>query len=128
MSHRTALPPAAAEPPTTLEVAPDVVALLQLPSLEGLTDDQVRGANCVWCKAGLTADTAVDFGEQQTPLSGTSSVHGMRWYPRACPKCTADRAHRGLFDHAPSCEQCVDAAERCETSRALYRLVRDGRR
>ncbi|MFD4264014.1 hypothetical protein ACFWR9_42025 [Streptomyces sp. NPDC058534] len=128
MSHRTGSAAVAADPPSTLEVPPDIVALLALPGLEGLTDDQVRGAHCVWCKAGLTADTAVDFGERQTPLSGTSSAHGMRWYPRACPKCTADRAHRGLFDHAPSCEQCTDVAERCEISRALYRLVREGRR
>ncbi|MBQ0947638.1 MULTISPECIES: hypothetical protein [unclassified Streptomyces] len=102
--------------------------MLDLPGLRKLTDDQVRGADCVWCKASLTADTAVDFGEQTSPAPWSTSTVGMRWFPRACPACVADRAHRGLFDHAPNCEQCVDAAERCETSRVLYRLVREGRR
>ncbi|MFJ3037699.1 hypothetical protein [Streptomyces tendae] len=102
------------------DIPPDVLAVLGLPSFGELTPDQARGAVCVWGTEQLTTETAVDLGEQAGPEG--------RWWPRACRTHTADRAHRGLFDHAPSCEQCVDAAERCETSRVLYRLIRDGRR
>jgi hypothetical protein len=133
MSHRTGRSAVAAEPPSAFDVPPTVIAILGLPELTKLTDDQVRGANCIWCKASLTADTAVDFGEQTSPAPWSTSVIGMRWYPRACPNCTADRAHRGLLDHAPDCSDCRKQPEpgeptQCETARALYRLVREGRR
>lgn len=101
-------------------IPPDALGVLRLPSFHELTADQARGAVCVWGDERLTADTAVDLGEHAGPEG--------RWWPRACHTHTAERAHRGLFDHAPSCEQCVDSAERCETSRVLYRLVREGRR
>lgn len=101
-------------------VPPDVLAVLGLPDFRQLTTDQVRGAVCVWGAETLTADSAVDLGEHGGPNG--------RWWPRACRRHAGERAHRGLFDHAPRCEQCVDAAERCETSRILYRLVREGRR
>ncbi|MFG2548204.1 hypothetical protein ACGFOM_37905 [Streptomyces sp. NPDC048594] len=70
----------------------------------------------------------MDFGEQTSP-----STVGMRWYPRACPACTAARAHRGLLDHAPECEACQKAPTPgspglCETTHTLYRLVREARR
>ncbi|MEU8538357.1 hypothetical protein [Streptomyces parvulus] len=101
-------------------VPPNVLALLGLPQFGDLTADQVRGAVCVWGSEGLTAERAVDLGEQDGPDG--------RWWPRGCPACTASRAHRGLFEHAPSCEQCVDSGERCEINRVLYRLVRAGHR
>ncbi|MFD0256646.1 hypothetical protein ACFVGX_37735 [Streptomyces sp. NPDC127113] len=101
-------------------VPPDVLAFLGLPQFGDLTADQVRGAVCVWGSDRLTAERAVDLGEQDGPDG--------RWWPRACRFHAAEQAHRGLFEHAPSCEQCVDAAERCTTSRVLYRLVREGRR
>lgn len=102
------------------DIPPEVLTALGLPKFGDLTPDQARGAVCVWGDEQLTTETAVDLGEQAGPEG--------RWWPRACRKHTADRAHLGLFDHAPSCEQCTDAAERCETSRVLYRLVREGRR
>ncbi|MEU9220125.1 hypothetical protein AB0D47_26710 [Streptomyces sp. NPDC048376] len=101
-------------------IPPDVLAVLGLPSFGELTPDQARGAVCVWGDEQLTADTAVDLGEQAGPEG--------HWWPRACRRHAGERAHRGLFDHASICEPCVDAAERCETSRLLYRLVREGRR
>ncbi|MFE0819184.1 hypothetical protein [Streptomyces sp. NPDC058847] len=115
---------------TSTELIPaDVLAVLTgvLPALDTLTNDQVRGAHCAWCRTPVTADVAIDFGEQTSPSPWSTSTIGMRWYPRACPACIAKAAHRGLFAHAPSCEQCTDAAERCEISRVLYRLVREGR-
>ncbi|MFE0801070.1 hypothetical protein [Streptomyces sp. NPDC058812] len=105
---------------STHAIPPDVLALLLLPPFDALTADQARGAVCVWGTEQLTTETAVDLGEKTGPEG--------RWWPRACPRHTADRAHRGLFNHAAMCEQCTDAAEHCDISRALYRLVRDGRR
>ncbi|WP_328657849.1 hypothetical protein [Streptomyces sp. NBC_00334] len=98
----------------------DVLAVLALPCFSDLSADQVRGAVCVWGDERLTADSAVDLGEQAGPEG--------HWWPRSCRQHAAERAHRGLFEHAPSCEQCTDAAERCEASLVLYRLVREGRR
>ncbi|MFJ8605465.1 hypothetical protein ACIREM_43570 [Streptomyces shenzhenensis] len=113
-----------------VEVAPDVLDVLALPDLDGLADAKVRGAECLWCPQQLTAETAVDFGVQHVPVDDTTSLSGMKWYPRACPDCTADRAHRGLFAHAPMCQLCrtKETAADCAVGRGLYRLVRDCRR
>ncbi|MFD5002238.1 hypothetical protein ACFWMV_04950 [Streptomyces mutabilis] len=113
---------------STESIPADVLAVLAavLPDLDTLTDDQVRGAHCAWCKVSLTADIAIDFGEQTSPAPWSTSTIGMRWYPRACPACVADRAHRALLVHAPACTDCHTSD--CDTSRALYRLARDGRR
>jgi hypothetical protein len=98
--------------------------LLELPSLDGLTDLQVRGYTCIWCGIMLTSATAVNLGERRHKrLDGHYST-----YPRGCRSCTADRAHRALLDHGGSCEQCVDERALCPVGRTLYRLVRDGRR
>jgi hypothetical protein len=108
--------------------AVEVLALLTLPDLDHLTDAQTRGAVCVWDRAEdrLTAETAIDLGEHMSDVAGTESP--MRWYPRACRYHIGRAALRALHEHAPMCEPCVDDAERCETGRALRRLVRDGHR
>ncbi|MFD5491570.1 hypothetical protein ACFWH4_01180 [Streptomyces sp. NPDC127091] len=105
--------------PHRIGVTPTAVQALDLPQLASLTPDQARGAICVWGSERLTAEIAVDLGEQSGPEG--------HWFPRACRDCAAARAHRALFEHAPMCEQCVDDAGRCEISLALYRLVRQGR-
>lgn len=100
------------------------LALLVLPALDGLSEAQVRGKACVWCGVILAADTAVDLGPRRKGrLDGTYD-----WFPRGCKTSVGMEAFRALHDHAPACEQCVDEAERCETGRALWRLVRDGHR
>lgn len=124
MTHRTAAaPPPSGSPRTALlEVPADVLAVLLLPSPEDATEDQLRGAGCIWCETGpLNAETAIDFGEQKTLAGGS-------WFPRACLRCAAAWAHQGLFEHAPLCEQCTDEVSRCEIGLALYRLIRQGRR
>ncbi|WP_435272208.1 hypothetical protein [Streptomyces parvulus] len=122
MSHRTGGAAVAAEPPFALVVPPAVVEVLALPLFRTLTDDQARGAVCVWGDQRLNAETAVDLGEQLG-----------RWFPRACRTHVADRAHRALLVHAPTCDACRTKPadgdpSPCEIARALYRLVRDGRR
>jgi hypothetical protein len=101
--------------------AREALELLPLPDPEGLTEQQLAGRACAWDGVPLLAETAVDLGARQAP-------DGSRCFPQGCSRCAGERAHRALFEHAPMCEQCVDEAGRCETGRALYRLIREGRR
>ncbi|MEU6324940.1 hypothetical protein [Streptomyces sp. NPDC047009] len=109
------------------DIPREALKVLALPSLDTLADAKVHGAKCVWCGEKLTAETAVDLGEQMSPHSGTTSL--MRWFPRACRGCVADRAHRGLFAHGSTCELCRNekTAADCSAGRGLYRLVREYR-
>lgn len=104
------------------DVSPETLRVLVLPSLDLVTDAQTRGASCVWCDGPLTTDMAVDLGETMSPLKGTTSP--MRWTPRACPACTAERARRGRFAHATTCEQCTDDDAQCPVGEGLLDLVR----
>ncbi|MFF4752640.1 hypothetical protein ACWD5R_11510 [Streptomyces sp. NPDC002514] len=115
---------------TVQEIPAEVLLILALPALDGLADGKVRGAECLWCPTSLTGATAVDFGQQRSPLNGSSAVSGMAWFPRACRSCVADRAHRGLFTHTVACPLCQaeQTAADCIVGRGLYRLVRDCRR
>ncbi|MEV8396289.1 hypothetical protein ACFVAF_34510 [Streptomyces sp. NPDC057596] len=122
MTNRTAPTPGPAE--GLLEVPAAALALLALPDLDTVTDGQARGANCVWCKAGpLTAETAIDLGQQKSPAGETR-------FPRSCRSCIRTRAYRALLDHVHPgpCKPCEDSAPGCEIGRALNRLVREGRR
>lgn len=102
----------------------EVLAALPLPSLDDLTDRQVRGITCVWDAALLGPAIAVDLGERTTKRAGDE----VRWFPRACRRCIGVAALEVLHEHAPMCEPCVDNAEECPTGRALNRLIREGRR
>ncbi|NUS22739.1 MAG: hypothetical protein HOV92_00725 [Streptomyces sp.] len=102
----------------------DALALLELPALDSLTTEQVRGAACIWRGEPLTADTAVDLGERRHKrLDGRYST-----FPRACRRCVHEAAYKVLIGHASSCEQCVDDSSQCDTGRALLRLMREHRR
>ncbi|MEU0018064.1 hypothetical protein ABZ173_10375 [Streptomyces rochei] len=109
----------------TESIPADVLGALALPDPDTLTEDQRRGIVCVWGSDRLDTVTAVDLGVQDD--------EGARcWFPRACPACTADRAHRALLDHASDCTDCrrVPAPGEptvCEVARVLTRLVRGGR-
>lgn len=115
---------------TTEEIPAVVLDVLALPPLEGLNDDQTRGSACVWCGDLLTIETAVRLGEHMTPVEGSTSLSGMRTFPRGCRKCVGDRAHRGLFTHGSTCRLCAseETAATCAVGRGLYRLVREHRR
>ncbi|GGV80537.1 hypothetical protein [Streptomyces thermoviolaceus] len=128
MTHPAAPLTQAATSETLLKIPTAVLEFMGLPSLHEVTEEQSRGVACVWCRARINTETAIDLGEQKSPPNGSTSMTGMTWFPRACRPCTADRAHRGLFEHAPMCEQCVDEPGGCEINRVLYRLVREGRR
>ncbi|MEU0740463.1 hypothetical protein [Streptomyces sp. NPDC006134] len=106
---------------TTREIPPEALVLLVLPPLDVLTADQARGAVCVWGAERLTTETAVDLGERTDPEAG-------RWWPRACHRHIGIRAQLALYTHVAMCEPCVDDVGRCETGRALSRLIRKYRR
>ena len=114
--------------------AAQALALLALPSPAELTEDQVRGATCVWDadEAPLTGETAVDLGPRRMKrLDGHYD-----WHPRSCGEHVAQEALLALFHHCmDDCQECgargEDGAARegsCDTGVALLRLhMRKGR-
>ncbi|WP_329215342.1 hypothetical protein OG352_06655 [Streptomyces sp. NBC_01485] len=101
----------------------DVLALLPLPALDGLSQERVRGAACIWCDTRLDTATAVDLGERRhRRLDGHYST-----FPRACPACVREAAIRAIRDHPGMCEQCTDDASHCDVRAALEHLAREGR-
>ncbi|GGV76504.1 hypothetical protein GCM10010294_42880 [Streptomyces griseoloalbus] len=93
--------------------------MLPLPQVLGLTDEQRRGAVCVWCSKSLTAETARDLGERPTP-------GGTRIWPRGCTPCICAEARRVISIHSRSCRAC-GAGERCADRAALHALAREDR-
>ncbi|NMI57113.1 MULTISPECIES: hypothetical protein [unclassified Streptomyces] len=100
-----------------------VLDLLDIPGIADLSEQQVRGAACVWCEAPLTSDTAVDLGERRVSLLDSH----ITTFPRACRDCAAPRLYRALLDHTQRCEQCADDQSQCETGTALRDAVREAR-
>ncbi|MDX3243684.1 hypothetical protein [Streptomyces sp. ME18-1-4] len=105
------------------ERAVEARALLQLPSLDGLTEQQVRGTACVWDAVPLLGITAVNLGPRTKKRLGQQ----YQWSPQACPRCVREAAIRALREHHGMCEQCTDDAAVCDIRAALERLAREGR-
>ncbi|MEU0222020.1 hypothetical protein ABZ281_46575 [Streptomyces sp. NPDC006265] len=119
---------------TPVELA---LGLLELPSLDGLTEEQVRGFTCIWDSGEkpLAEEAAVTLGPRRKKrLDGEYEVH-----PRGCPEHVAHAAYEALFVHCMGdCERCsgekvavVDGVVqevRCEIAVTLRRLaLRKGR-
>lgn len=106
-------------------VSADVLALLTLPALDGLSERQLRGAACVWNGVALSPATAVDLGAHTAARADDPAPR----YLRACRHCVAHQAHRALLDHGSTCELCAlhETAGQCAIGRGLYRLVREYR-
>jgi hypothetical protein len=102
----------------------DALALLTLPALATLSEQQVRGKACVWTGVVLTPATAVDLG-QRTAIRAGGVVP---WFPRATRPAVHRAAHRQIMEHGSQCEQCVDDFYQCETGVGLWRLAREYRR
>jgi len=98
--------------------------LMDLPAVGDLSEQQVRGAACVWCGIVLHSGIAVDLGQRSVRLLDGA----VTMFPRSCRRCVADRAYQAILGHTMSCEQCVDEPARCDTGRALNRLIRENRR
>lgn len=58
-------------------------AAIELPPVETLTERQLRGADCVLCKARLSNATAVSLGTRTVDAHGTA----VDWFPRTCAGC-----------------------------------------
>ncbi|MET8955223.1 hypothetical protein ACWEO4_32000 [Streptomyces sp. NPDC004393] len=98
-----------------------IAALLPLPEHNSLSEEQVRGAECVWgCGKTLTAETAVELPERRIRNLDTY----IDTFPRGCRPCTGRRALKALYNHCPVCEQCVDNVAECEIGRTLRRFTR----
>lgn len=103
----------------TIDVAP-LLALLTLPDLDSLSEQQVRGAACVWDGIVLTAETAVDLGTRTAARAGQD----VPWFPRACRGCVHTAARLQFVTHIPCCEQCADEVSECELGFGLLRLTK----
>ncbi|MGW0835468.1 hypothetical protein [Streptomyces prunicolor] len=99
----------------------ELLALLLVPDPDDLSDEQRRGAVCVWGDRPLTHLSAVDLGEQQAD-------DGTNWYPRACRPHVQRHAMEALQTHSGSCEQCADDHTRCPSGLGLVRLIKETRR
>lgn len=112
---------------TTEGIPAAVLEVLALPLLDGVSEEQVGGRACVWCRDHLTIETAVPLGEHMTDVDESTAVSGMRAFPRGCRRCVQDRARRGLFAHGSTCSLCraEETAASCTVGRGLYRLVRE---
>lgn len=98
-------------------------AALPLPRVGDLSEQQQRGAACVWCATLLTAETAVDLGERRIRVLDSHVTA----FPRGCRPCTATAAYRALLDHAEGCRTCKDSAQGCDRGHALQQLAKQGR-
>ena len=124
LSHRVGSERVTAMPMTIRdEPAVDARTLLPLPSLDGLTEQQVRGTACVWDGVPLLGSAAVNLGPRTKKRLGQA----YQWFPQACPRCVHEAAIRALRDHAGMCEQCTDDASACDIRRALEELRAAGR-
>ncbi|MFE8962178.1 hypothetical protein [Streptomyces iakyrus] len=119
---------------TQTEITPvqQALALLELPGLDGLTEDQVRGFTCIWdsSEKPLAEDSAIGLGPRRMKrLDGEYD-----WHPRGCPQHAAAAAMEALFTHCMGdCEACrnehdtvVDGVKqrtRCGIAVALRRLA-----
>lgn len=100
------------------------LALLPLSEPEALSEPQLSGRACVWCRVPLSNDTAVDLGQRGTDAHGSK----VSWFPRSCHTCMGPRARQTAQHHARTCEQCVDDTAStnksvCDTARRLRRLM-----
>lgn len=80
----------------------NAVALLALPPIRTLTEDQVRGKTCVWDGILLARGAAVDLGTRTTMRAGAQ----VRWFPRACQRCAHEKLRRLRDLHTRTCATC----------------------
>ena len=109
---------------TQLTMTPaEVLALLALPPVGGLTDQQIRGVTCVWDGIALAPGTAIDLGPRTLKrLDGT-----VQWFPRGCRRCTQAAVLRALHEHAPTCPECEADYRDCPVGHGLMMALRECR-
>ena len=102
----------------------EALALLTLPDLDTLSEQQVRGVACVWDGIVLAPQTSVDLGRREASRAGQD----VPWFPRACRRCVHLAAQLQLASHRACCEQCVDEVSNCEDGFPLLQLTGEFRR
>jgi hypothetical protein len=106
--------------PPTEDSRQQALAALALPSPGTLTEEQLRGATCVWDGTTLTPETAIDLVPRRDGP--------YQWFPRACVACITTHALAALYDHVDECSECSTANALCPAGRQLYRLSIHGGR
>jgi hypothetical protein len=116
----------ATAPPRSSPAAAEALRSLRLPSLDGLTEQQVRGLACVWDGVPFEDDEqAVDLGPRRKRHLGRE----WEWHPRGCALCVTVQALAALYEHVDECGECSTADALCPAGRQLYRLsIHGGRR
>ncbi|MEV7240472.1 hypothetical protein AB0N92_04300 [Streptomyces sp. NPDC093248] len=122
MRHGTAEQQPGASPALTVDFG--VMSMLTIPDIGGLTADQRRGADCVWCKKKLTAETAIDLGHRRLEVDGEPLL----CFPRGCRPCGRHAAVRESRVHPLNCPVCLKEPTDCRERKAIRRLALDGRR
>jgi len=106
-----------------------VKTAVDLPSVTGLSEPQVRGQACVWCGIILDA-TAIDLGPRPLNRLGAEA----QWFPRSCRHCNVEKAYNALLAHVWGCDGCTTDAEAgtdsrsCEEGRVLRAAWREAPR
>lgn len=67
----------------TVPASSPACAELPLPDPVKLSEEQQRGASCIWCAAPLSNTAALDLGSRPLDAHGVA----VRWFPRCCPPC-----------------------------------------
>lgn len=98
---------------------------LPLPSLDTLSEAQVRGKACVWCTGTLNNGTAIDLGARPVKYAGRATTS---WFPRGCRRCTAIEVVGPLDAHTASCVACNTLGGICSTGGWLASLRRQALR
>lgn len=98
---------------TSTTTGSSALALLPLPAIADLSEQQVRGITCVWDGVALSPSTAVDLGPHTFKRLGEP----VQWYPRACRQCMLHR----FYDHVDGCATCKTDAACCELGAAMRR-------
>lgn len=109
---------------TEASIRDRAIEALTVPSLDALSEQQVRGYVCVWGGEALADETAVNLGpRRKRRLDGYYNI-----YPRACRACTHNAALTALHRHTSDCPRCRTDAAGCNLTVGLRRLMGECRR
>lgn len=100
------------------------MSVKELPSLTGLSEQQIRGKACVWCAIALENGTAVDLGRRPIQYAGTQTS----WFPRGCPSCAESEALKDLAEHTERCRACNTRGGLCSTRTGMQKILKQARR
>ncbi|MFI6337854.1 hypothetical protein [Streptomyces sp. NPDC050535] len=98
--------------------------MTELPSVEELSEEQIRGRACVWCTVALELAAGIDLGARPGQFAGS----GVSWFPRGCPSCVIRMIYPEQVSHASQCTACNTRGGICSKGDELRSLLRQARR